>query len=82
MEAEVAKRVEAEVAKRLEALEKQRTEDDKERLANESAERPPDDEGSLLRDASLPPAVLAPLIQRHEDLDAELRRRLEDLETK
>ncbi|VDB91378.1 unnamed protein product [Peniophora sp. CBMAI 1063] len=82
VEAEVAKRLEVEVAKRIAALEKQRQEDEKERSANESADRASTTELSLTKESSLPPDMLAPLLKRHEDLDAELRRRLEELETK
>lgn len=82
VEAEVAKRIEAEVAKRIAALDKQRHEEDKERVANESADKASTTELSLMKDPSLPPDMLAPLLKRHEDLDAELRRRLEELETK
>ncbi|KZV61337.1 kinesin-domain-containing protein [Peniophora sp. CONT] len=82
VEVEVAKRIEAEVAKRIAAFEKQRQDEDKERVANESADKASTTELSLTKDTSLPPDMLAPLLKRHEDLDAELRRRLEELETK
>lgn len=82
VEAEVAKRIEVEVAKRIAALEKQRLEEEKERLSNESVDKASTTDLSLTKEPSLPPDMLAPLLKRHEDLDTELRRRLEELETK
>jgi kinesin family protein 22 len=80
VEAALKDRVEAEVAKRMETLEKQRQEED--RRAQETSACASTSDASASKEIELPPSLLAPLLKRHEDLDAELRRRLEELETK
>ncbi|KAI0031864.1 P-loop containing nucleoside triphosphate hydrolase protein [Vararia minispora EC-137] len=73
-------RVEAEVAKRIEALEKQRQEE--EQHAQKALAQTSASDVSASKESELPSSILAPLLKRHEDLDSELRRRLEELENK
>ncbi|KAI0067006.1 kinesin-domain-containing protein [Artomyces pyxidatus] len=86
----ISKAVEAEVARRLEEkmeeLERQRTREDEERRAREQAEllaasKDPTPRKETEHDG-LPSGLLTPLLKRHQDLDNELRKRLQDLERK
>ncbi|KAI0300601.1 P-loop containing nucleoside triphosphate hydrolase protein [Multifurca ochricompacta] len=83
----ISKAVEAEVERRLkekmEEMERQRVADEKERSRKEVAiadtgEDQPHEGGHH----NLHSNVLAPLLKRHQDLDNELRQRLQDLERK
>jgi kinesin family member 22 len=76
----VKDRVEAEVAKRMEILEKQRLEE--ERMAREADKTSTPDASVAVNDSTLSSSLLAPLLKRHQDLDTELRSRLEELEMK
>ncbi|TFY70314.1 hypothetical protein EVG20_g2693 [Dentipellis fragilis] len=70
----ISKAVEAEVARRLE----ERLKEEEERRARERAEAEPKQQES----PQLPSGLLTPLLKRHQDLDNELRKRLQDLESK
>ncbi|KAI0051371.1 kinesin-domain-containing protein [Auriscalpium vulgare] len=83
----ISKAVEAEVAKRLEVrleeLERQRVQDEEARRAREQTEISHDPTPEKQPDLqSLPSGLLTPLLKRHQDLDNELRRRLQELERK
>ncbi|TFY80453.1 hypothetical protein EWM64_g3555 [Hericium alpestre] len=73
----ISKAVELEVARRLEAQERERLEEE-ERRARERAES----ESRQSEQPAIPSGLLTPLLKRHQDLDNELRRRLQDLEKK
>lgn len=82
--------VEAEVAKRL-AAEREKEEEERRAREKEEEERRAKEKELVIekmpssptkRSASLPPGVLTPLLQKHKDLDDELRMRLRDLERK
>ncbi|KAI0319856.1 P-loop containing nucleoside triphosphate hydrolase protein [Amylostereum chailletii] len=77
----ISKAVEAEVTRRLEAIEKQRQQEEDERRAKEAAEKPtsPPPEADS---QTIPAGILTPLLKKHQDLDNELRRRLQELEAK
>ncbi|KAA1472399.1 kinesin-domain-containing protein [Dentipellis sp. KUC8613] len=70
----ISKAVEAEVARRLE----ERLKEEEERRVRERAEAEPKQQES----PQLPSGLLTPLLKRHQDLDNELRKRLQDLESK
>ena len=77
MEVEVTRRLrerEREEEERRKKEEEQRAE-----ASNSSLSRSPSKRG---RDHSLPSGVLTPLLQKHKDLDEELRSRLQELERK
>lgn len=85
----IARAVEAEVTRRLEERERERAledearreearqqaEEESSRAAQKRRERPPPH-------GSIPSGTLSPLLRRHEDLDGELKKRLEELEQK
>ena len=64
----------------MEVLEKQRQEE--ERREQDTSGHASTSDISAVKENELPPSLLAPLLKRHEDLDTELRRRLEQLESK
>lgn len=75
---QISKAVEAEVARRL-------AERERERLAEELRSKEIEHEASMnppLKEKTLPPGVLTPLLKRHKDLDDELKNRLHELERK
>lgn len=82
----ISKAVEMEVARRLQEREQERAKEEEERrarqhepsLSSEKAMPAADDPASQ----SLPSGVLTPLLQRHRDLDEELKARLRELENK
>jgi kinesin family member 22 len=77
--------VEIEVTRRL----REKEQEDEERRKKEEEQRADASNSSLSRspskrdrDHSLPSGVLTPLLQKHKDLDDELRTRLQELERK
>ncbi|KAI0266563.1 P-loop containing nucleoside triphosphate hydrolase protein [Gloeopeniophorella convolvens] len=83
----ISKAVEAEVERRLKEklveLERQRQADEADRGRRDAETTVVLRDQSLeVSQRSLPPGLLTPLLKRHEDLDNELRRRLQELERK
>lgn len=83
---QISKAVEAEVTRRLkeklDEMERQRAAED-ERVRKEAAVADTTKDQSLeIEQPSLPPGLLTPLLKRHQDLDKELRQRLQELEKK
>jgi len=83
---QISKAVEAEVERRLkeklEEMERQRAADE-ERVRQEAEIVDTTRDHTLeIAQPSLPPGLLTPLLKRHQDLDIELRQRLQELERK
>ena len=83
---QISKAVEAEVERRLkeklDEMERQRaSEEERARKEVEIADTTKDQSFDITQ-RSLPPGLLTPLLKRHQDLDQELRQRLQDLEKK
>lgn len=83
MEAEVARRLKErereDEERRSREKEERRREQEQEQLTSESGRSKP---RSPKKEQSLPSGVLTPLLQRHRDLDDELKTRLQELERK
>jgi kinesin family protein 22 len=83
---QISKAVEAEVSRRLkeklDEMERQRAaEEERARKEVEVADTTKD-QSLEIGQRSLPPGLLTPLLKRHQDLDNELRQRLQELEKK
>ena len=83
---QISKAVEAEVERRLkeklEEMERQRAADE-ERVRQEAEIADTTRDHTLeIAQPSLPSGLLTPLLKRHQDLDHELRQRLQELERK
>jgi kinesin family protein 22 len=83
---QISKAVEAEVERRLkeklDEIERQRTaEEERTRKEAEIADATKDQSLDITQ-RGLPPGLLTPLLKRHQDLDQELRHRLQELEKK
>lgn len=83
---QISKAVEAEVERRLkeklDEIERQRTaEEERTRKEAEIADTTKDQSLDITQ-RGLPPGLLTPLLKRHQDLDQELRQRLQELEKK
>jgi kinesin family member 22 len=79
VEAEVERRLK----ERLEEMERQRAADEEERSRKEAeTTNTTIDQTFEVAQRSLPSGLLTPLLKRHQDLDNELRQRLQDLERK
>ena len=83
---QISKAVEAEVSRRLkeklDEMERQRAaEEERSREEAEVADATKD-KSVEIGQRSLPPGLLTPLLKRHQDLDNELRQRLQELEKK
>ena len=83
---QISKAVEAEVERRLkeklDEMERQRAvEEERARKEVEVADVTKDQSFDITQ-RGLPPGLLTPLLKRHQDLDHELRQRLQDLEKK
>jgi kinesin family member 22 len=78
--------VEAEVERRLkqklEEMERQRTADEERSRKEAEITNTTIDQTFEVSQRSLPSGLLTPLLKRHQDLDTELRQRLQDLERK
>ncbi len=78
MEAEVERRLK----EKLDEMERQRAaEEERARKEAEVADSTKDQSLEIVQ-RSLPPGLLTPLLKRHQDLDNELRQRLQELEKK
>lgn len=79
MEAEVERRLK----QKLEEMDRQRAADEEERSRKEAeTTNTTIDQTFEVVQRSLPSGLLTPLLKRHQDLDNELRQRLQDLERK
>ena len=79
MEAEVERRLK----QKLEEMDRQRAADEEERSRKEAETMNTTiDQTFEVTQRSLPSGLLTPLLKRHQDLDNELRQRLQDLERK
>lgn len=79
MEAEVERRLK----QKLEEMDRQRAADEEERSRKEAeTTNTTIDQTFEVGQRSLPSGLLTPLLKRHQDLDNELRQRLQDLERK
>lgn len=78
MEAEVERRLK----EKLEAMERQRAADEERSRQEADVANTTRDQTFDMSQPSLPPGLLTPLLKRHQDLDKELRQRLQELERK
>ena len=79
MEAEVERRLK----QRLDEMERQRAADEEERSRKEvETTNTTIDQTFEVAQRSLPSGLLTPLLKRHQDLDNDLRQRLQELERK
>ena len=83
---QISKVVEAEVERRLkeklDEMERQRTADEERARKEAEIADTTRDQSLEITQRGLPPGLLTPLLKRHQDLDKELRQRLQDLEKK
>jgi kinesin family member 22 len=79
VEAEVERRLK----QRLDEIERQRAADEEQRSRKEvETTNTTIDQTFEVAQRSLPSGLLTPLLKRHQDLDKDLRQRLQELETK
>ncbi|KAH9067847.1 kinesin-domain-containing protein [Lactarius vividus] len=82
----ISKAVEAEVERRLkeklDEMERQRAAEEERARKEAEAADSTKDQSLEIGQRSLPPGLLTPLLKRHQDLDNELRQRLQELEKK
>jgi len=78
--------VEVEVGRRLkeklDEMERQRAAEEERARKAEVADTTTDQSLEIGQRSLLPPGLLTPLLKRHQDLDSELRQRLQELEKK